>query len=194
MLEKMVREVLDEMYDGRDNLDAGYGINENEELTPQEKKIADDILNNLNEGFDSFLDKIKSYAKKGLMTAAILGSLLASSQFTQAQQNQIKQTAGIEATMQKGGGIEKMSNQDAYNHVYNMIKKDADGVIKQLQNYKASSQEDKNDVSMILTFINSVKKGSPIKDTEYMGKRFKMASNVLNNLNTNSTAKFAEFY
>ena len=196
-LESLVREVLDEMADGGDDMNPQYAqdeISENKELTPQEKKISDDILGSLNEGFDSLLDKVKSYAKKGLMTAAILGSLLSSSQFTQAQQNQIKQISGIEATIQKGGGIEKMSNQDAYNHVYNMIKKDADGVIKQLQNYKASSQEDKNDVNMILTFANSVKKGSPIKDTDYMGKRFKMASNVLNNLNTNSTAKFTEFY
>ena len=194
----MVREVMDETMDGRDNLvdpiaAEEYSMNE-EELTPQEKKIADDILNNLNEGFDSFLDKIKLYAKKGLMTAAILGSLLASSQFTQAQQNQIKQTAGIEATMQKGGGIEKMSNQDAYNYVYNMIKKNTDGVIKQLKNYKASNQEDKVDVVMLLTFANSVKEGNPIKGADYMGKRFKMASNIINNLNTNSTAKFAEFY
>lgn len=196
-LEALVREVMNEIADGGDDMNPQYAqdeINENEKLTPQEKKIADDILNSLNEGFDSLLDKIKSYSKKGLMTAAILGSLLSSSQFSQAQQNQIKQISGIEATMQKGGGIEKMNNQDAYNHVYNMIKKNADGVIKQLQNYKASSQEDKNDVNMILTFANSVKKGSPIKDVDYMGKRFKMASNVINKLNTNSTAKFTEFY
>jgi DNA-directed RNA polymerase specialized sigma54-like protein len=55
-------------------------------LSPEEQKIADDIINTLNEGvFDDVLEKIKSYAKKGLMTAAILSSLLASPGFSQDQ-------------------------------------------------------------------------------------------------------------
>ena len=55
--------------------------------------------------FGDVLDKIKSYAKKGLMTAGIIGALLSAPNFTQAQQQQIKQVAGTEtsATQEKGG-------------------------------------------------------------------------------------------
>ena len=63
----------------------------------EEQKVVDDILNTLDEGvFGDVLDKIKSYAKKGLMTAAILGSLLSAPQFSQAQKQQIKQAANTE--------------------------------------------------------------------------------------------------
>jgi len=180
-LKEMIRKELREMADGMEPM-VRTRLDENE-LSSQEQTVVDDILNSLDEGiFGDVLDKVKSYAKKGLMTAAILGALLSAPNFTQAQQQQIKQVAQTEMSStqnKKGGGIEKMSDQEAYNYVYNMAEKNPDGLIKQLQNYKPSTQEDKADVNMLLTFVRSVKNGSPIKDTKYMGKRFKMAAKVI---------------
>ena len=66
-------------------------------LKPEEQEIFDDIVNTLNEGmFNDVIEKIKSYAKKGLITAAIIASLLASPTFTQAQKNQISDFARTE--------------------------------------------------------------------------------------------------
>jgi hypothetical protein len=68
-------------------------------LSDKEQEIVDDLLNSLNEGtFDNVIEKIKSYAKKGLMTVAILSSLMASPAFSQAQKSQIKQIAQTEMT------------------------------------------------------------------------------------------------
>lgn len=83
-------------------------INENiqPDLSFNEQEIVDDIINTLDEGmFGDVLDKIKSYAKKGLMTAGIIGALLSAPNFTQAQHQQIKQVAGTElsSTQEKGG-------------------------------------------------------------------------------------------
>ena len=70
---------------------------EEENLSSEEQKIFDDIISTLNEGtFDSVLEKIKSYAKKGLMTAAILASLMASPNLSQAQKKDIKQITNTE--------------------------------------------------------------------------------------------------
>jgi hypothetical protein len=72
-------------------------INEEENLSSEEQEIFDDIVNTLNEGmFNDVIEKIKSYAKKGLITAAIIASLLASPTFTQAQKNQISDFARTE--------------------------------------------------------------------------------------------------
>jgi hypothetical protein len=74
-------------------------INEKEALTPDEQKIVDDILSSINEGmFDDMLEKVKSYARKGLMTVAILASLLSSPNLTQAQKQNIKNAAQTEMT------------------------------------------------------------------------------------------------
>jgi hypothetical protein len=73
------------------------------ELSDKEQDIVDDILGSMNEGsldenFDAVLDKVKRYAKKGLMTAAIVGSLLSSMNINAQQATQIKQAANITAT------------------------------------------------------------------------------------------------
>jgi len=192
-LEALVREVIDEMYDGRDNLT--NNLDEENQLSPEEKETLDDLLA-VNEGFGDLLNKIKEKAKKGLITLAVLAALLSSSNYTQAQQQQIKQVAGIEMQQQKGGDINKMSNQEAYDYVFNLIKKNPDGALKQLQQFKGTSQEDKNDANMLTTFANSVKSNKPIENKDYMGKRFKMASNVVKTLTgaTQQTAKYKEFY
>jgi hypothetical protein len=89
-----------------------------ETLSDEEQDIVDDILNTLNEGaFGDVLNKIKDYAKKGLMTAAILSSLLASPNFSQAQQSQIKQLAQPEmsSTQTKGSGVWDQIKQQVSN-------------------------------------------------------------------------------
>jgi hypothetical protein len=92
-LKEMVRQIMAEMYDGRDNLDA-----KNEGLSPDEQKIVDDILETLQEGiFDK--GKLVSYLKKGLITAAIIGSLLGSTQLDFNQKKDIVDTVKIEKTV-----------------------------------------------------------------------------------------------
>jgi len=84
-----------------------YAKKPDEDLSPEEQDIVDDIIGTVNEGmFSSALDKIKTYAKKGLMTAGIVAALLASPNFSQAEQNQIKHATQIEAsaTQNKGDG------------------------------------------------------------------------------------------
>jgi hypothetical protein len=81
-------------------------ISENEgSLSPEEQKILNDILNEsdmLNEGmFDSVIEKVKSYAQKGMMTVGILSALLGTPNLSMAQQSQIKQAAKTEMTIQK---------------------------------------------------------------------------------------------
>ena len=93
-------------------------LSEADTLSDEEQDVVDDILNTLNEGsFGDVLNKVKEYAKKGLMTVAILSSLLASPNFSQAQQTQIKQTAQTEmsSSQTKGSGAwdqikQKVSN------------------------------------------------------------------------------------
>lgn len=66
-------------------------LKEEQELSPEEQKIVDDILSGLNEGtFDDVLQKVKSYAKKGVLTATMITALLASPNLTQAQKQSIK--------------------------------------------------------------------------------------------------------
>jgi RNAse (barnase) inhibitor barstar len=46
--------------------------------------------------FSKVLDKVKEYSKKGLVTAALLTSLLGSANFTQAQESELRQVSKIE--------------------------------------------------------------------------------------------------
>jgi flagellar motor protein MotB len=72
-------------------------IKEEQTLSPEEQRIVDDILKGLDEGvFDNVLQKVKTYAKKGLLTAAVVTALLATPSLTQAQKQDIKQVASTE--------------------------------------------------------------------------------------------------
>ena len=67
-------------------------LNEAEQITPDQQKIVDDILNTLEEGmFDNMLSKVKEYAKKGLITATMLTTLLAAPNLSSAQKSSIQQ-------------------------------------------------------------------------------------------------------
>lgn len=60
----------------------------------QEQEIIDDLLGTLNEGaFDDLLDKVKDYAKRGLLTAGVLAALMAAPQLSAAQKAQVQDIA-----------------------------------------------------------------------------------------------------
>ena len=87
-------------------------------LNPKEQEIFDDIISTLNEGtFDSVLEKIKSYVKKGLMTTAILASLMASPNLSQAQKQDIRQIAKTEMSDQTS-----IANKDAIETLNQALK------------------------------------------------------------------------
>jgi hypothetical protein len=67
------------------------------QLSSNEQAVIDDILS-LDEAIDfsSVMDKVKSYVKKGLITATILASLLNNSAFSQEQKDQIKDAVKTE--------------------------------------------------------------------------------------------------
>lgn len=98
-----------------------YLINESnntENLTKEEENVLNDILTDLettNESinFNSILDKVKNYTKKGLMTAAVLASLLANPVLSQTQKSEIQNITKTEMTtvnsnsnILKSGGYE----------------------------------------------------------------------------------------
>ena len=86
-------------------------------LTPDDQEILDDILS-INEGldFNTVIDKVKKYAKMGLLNTAIVMSLLGNPTFTQAQKDQIQNIANIEQTIDN----KELSLKD----LKNIIKKD----------------------------------------------------------------------
>ena len=156
-------------------------INPTKKLTPQEEQILADILSGgdeLTEDFSRILDKVKEYVSKGLMTSAIVASLLATPGMSAAEQSAIKQTAGIENVDQKSDNsdITKMNNTELYNLVLKIVKSNPNRASALLLQMHGTNKEDATDLNMLQTFVDSVKSGKPIGTAEYMGGRFKMAS------------------
>lgn len=61
-------------------------------LSPEEQKIVDDIVNTLNEG-EGWIEKLKSYAKKGVLTLGIVAALLGgASALNQDQKQEVADT------------------------------------------------------------------------------------------------------
>lgn len=60
-----------------------------------EKYILDDILS-VNEGVSSIIDKVKSYARKGLLTATLITALLASPKISAQDKEKIKEITKTE--------------------------------------------------------------------------------------------------
>ena len=80
-----------------------------EKADSKEKQIANDILSVLNEGdFNSVIQKMKSYAKKGLLTMAIV-TMVAQGVQANGNSNDAKQVyqAGIELVQQNNQSQEK---------------------------------------------------------------------------------------
>ena len=73
-LEEIVREVLNEIYDGRDDM------NEEESLDSKEQELVDAVLGDINEEINlgKILAKAKLLASKGLLTAAMASVILTS--------------------------------------------------------------------------------------------------------------------
>jgi len=70
-----------------------------QQLSPEEQKVVDYILGGLEEGvFDNVLQRVKTAAKKGILTAAMVTALLAAPNLTQAQKTQIQNAASTEMT------------------------------------------------------------------------------------------------
>ena len=66
------------------------GVLDEAELTPKEQKIVDDILKELSESdVNTYLSKIKNYAKKGLLTLAMISSIASGLQAQGIPQNDI---------------------------------------------------------------------------------------------------------
>ena len=83
---------------------------ENQKLTPQEQDIFNDITSSINEGvFDNVLEKVKKYARKGLMTVALLAALTSPNLgFSQAQQQQLKDVAQTEMSTTEVSRMKKI--------------------------------------------------------------------------------------
>jgi hypothetical protein len=58
-------------------------------LSSQEKNILNDLVNTLNEG-EGWIEKFKSYAKKGLLTLGIISALLAGPMLSNSQKEEVK--------------------------------------------------------------------------------------------------------
>ena len=68
-------------------------------LKPEEKAVFDDLVNTLNEG-EGWLDKLKSYAKKGMITIGILSALLGGMNLTMNQKQEVADTVKTEMPAQ----------------------------------------------------------------------------------------------
>tara|TARA_R110001592_G_scaffold26307_1_gene98641 strand:+ start:2599 stop:3267 length:669 start_codon:yes stop_codon:yes gene_type:complete len=152
-------------------------INENEEkLSPQEKKVLDDIMSemhSLNEvDFNSVLDKVKSYAKKGMLTVSIMVALLATPGITNAQSDVLKDVAKIEMTdnaESKSNDILNLSNKEVFNITVDAIKSDLE---------KAKEWVKKtNDSNIIYMLVDNVGYGKDMgdgyKNADYYGESLK---------------------
>jgi hypothetical protein len=86
----------------RESREVEHDINPHKELSSEEQQVLDDILNvNLNEGFDSIVQKVKQYASKGMLTAGIIAALMSTPGIASAQKAQIKQVAKTEMSQKK---------------------------------------------------------------------------------------------
>ena len=100
-------------------------------LSPEERKIADDILNTLDEGmFTNVLDKIKSYAKKGLITLAILATIFGSTQLTTSQKDDVRDVVKTEMSSQDEDAGYLTDAWVAYSHYYGHNKSKVDELAK----------------------------------------------------------------
>jgi hypothetical protein len=74
-----------------------------------------------------------------------------------------------------GTDISKMSNTQVYDLFIKVVKSNPVKVTDLLKNMKSSSKEDSVDINMLQTFVESIKKNTPMTPKEYMGKRLKTA-------------------
>jgi hypothetical protein len=68
-------------------------------LKPEEKSVLDDLVNTLNEG-EGWIDKLKNYAKKGMITLGIISALLGGTALTVGQKQEVVDTVKTEMPAQ----------------------------------------------------------------------------------------------
>jgi len=71
--------------------------------------------------------------------------------------------------------ISKMSNTQVYDLFIKVVTPNIVKVMDLLKQMKSSSKEDSVDINMLQTFVESIKKNTPITPKNYMGKRLKTA-------------------
>ena len=105
-----------------------------EELTSKEQKIVDDILKELSESdVNTYLDKIKNYAKKGLLTIAMISSIASGLQAQGIPQNDIDTITqnSIELVQQKDivdSKSESLLKDNLSKRQFKELKKEAEEV------------------------------------------------------------------
>jgi hypothetical protein len=115
-------------------------------LNPEEKNVFDDIVNTLNEG-EGWIEKLKSYAKKGMITLGIISALLGGTALTMDQKQEVVDTVKTEmpAQTEESGYIADAwmahSLYDTYGYkekIDQMAQNDADvyGVVSSLTGEK----------------------------------------------------------
>jgi hypothetical protein len=144
-------------------------ITENEYINEGTKKplegtelyVYNDIIKSLNEG-DSWLDKFKSYAKKGAITIGILAALLSAANLSDSQKKDVVDVVKTETsavTPEERQEIEEMVLAfDAY-ELYKMNKsqmedlaktnKTIDFLVKDLKNWHNLNSKDKSRLGRI---------------------------------------------
>ena len=162
-------------------------INEdNGVLSSQEEKILNDILNEINSlneaDFNSTLEKIKNYVKKGVMTTAVLTALLAAPNFTQAQKAEINNIAKTEMTTQKGTNLFSTKEWGAIKNVANqtnakVLKFEYDGNYEESLNWGAHKTR-----GLSVGMSVHIDKGNVIIDIT--SNRSKDGNTLLNNIET----------
>jgi hypothetical protein len=68
-------------------------------LKPEEKSVFDDLVTTINEG-EGWVDKLKSYAKKGMITLGIISALLGGTALTINQKQEVVDTVKTEMPAQ----------------------------------------------------------------------------------------------
>jgi len=167
-IRKMIKQ---ETFDGRDNLTdtAGHQL---DELSSQEQAIVDDITSALNEGmFSNVLDKIKNYAKKGLLTVAIISSLLGGTMLSLDQKQDVVDAVKTEMPA-KNTDLKYITDAwDAYT-TYKYNKEKADQLAQQ--------DPEVADLVYTLTYKDFQKRSS--NEHVSIGKDYQNAINKLNSL------------
>jgi predicted hydrocarbon binding protein len=101
-------------------------------LKPKEQEIFDDIISTLNEGaFNDVLGKVKDYAKKGLITVAIVASLLGGSMLTSDQKQDVVDVVRTEMPVEKNPELKYISDAYTVYSNYNYNKEKIDSLAKE---------------------------------------------------------------
>ena len=145
------------------------------QLSSKEQAIIDDILS-LDEAIDfsNVMNKVKSYVKKGAITATILASLMSSSAFGQEQKDQIKDIVKTEKQVDNDvisfEDFKKLIKDEGFDEygstmLMNMIKN-----VKQVKIYRRNGNTIDPALSMIQQQIRLDKLPQSIRRFEYTKK------------------------